>query len=130
MKPLLEPCGYNVVKPDGPDNIAAHADHCHAGVISLALISEINLSAESVLATIHRVNPQLPLVFASLLAFEQAIFPIASLLDKLGFSAQVMGLSSSNSITSQNSVLYLARDDLSATATREQTKHLLQRYMG
>ena len=133
MKPLLEQCGYGVRKPDGPGDIDTQARGCDAAVISLALVSDIVVSAEDVTAAIHRVNPRVPLIFASLLPFQRAVSSVSGLLGKLGITAHVIGISSSNSTTLLNSapsVLYLAKDELSEAAKREQIKQLLRRHIG
>lgn len=133
MKPLLEQCGYGVLKPGSLGDIDTQVRRCDAAVISLALISDIGASAEDVTANIHQVNPRIPLIFASLLPFERAVTSISGLLGKLGLTAQVVSVSSSHSTTSPNSalsVLYLAKDDLSDPAKREQVKRLLQRHVG
>jgi len=133
MKPLLEQCGYGVLKPDGVGVIDTQVKGCDAAVISLALISDVTASAEDVTANIHGVNPKMPLIFASLLPFERAVSTITGLLGKLGIAAHVIGISSSNSTTSSNaapSVNYLAKDELSDAAKCEQIKQLLRRHIG
>lgn len=133
MKPLLEQCGYGVLKPGSLGDIDTHVNACDAAVISLAIISDIAASADDVTANIHRKNPGMPLIFASLLPFERAVAAISGLFGKLGIEAQVVGVSSSISTTSTSSalsVLYLAKDELSDPAKREQVKRLLRRHIG
>lgn len=134
MKPLLEQCGFGVLKPDSFADLDTQARRCNAAVISLALISDIEASAEDVMASIHRVNPKLPIIFASLLPFERAVSTISGLLDKLRVDARVIGVSNSTdspqSPTTTLSVLYLAKEDLTNPVVRERARQLLLRQVG
>ena len=118
MKPLLEQCGYGVLKPGSPGNIDTEVRLNYAAVISLALISDIGATGEDMTANIHLVNPKMPLIFASLLQFERAGSTISILMDKLSLTSQVVGVSKLDSMTSSNllSVLYLAKEDFSDSA--------------
>lgn len=132
MKPLLEQCGFSVLKADSFDDIGAKAKRADAALISLALVSSIEASPEEVLANTLRANPGLPVIFAALLPHETAEKSISSLLNKVGISAQVISVPSSGTETAkkESSVLFLNKDDLTNSQTREQAIQLLLRHIG
>ncbi len=134
MAPLLEQCGYKVVKPDGLADISVKAKTCHAAVISLAIIANINATVEEVLREIYQVNPQMPIIFASLLPYERAASTLTDLLDKLDIKARVIGVASDTgapaSATTAASYLYLAKEDMMGLKAREYARQLLLQHIG
>lgn len=73
MKPLLEECRYAVLKPDSLADIDKYGRNCDAAVISLAVVSDIRATAEEVTDRIYRINPRMPVIFASLLPFDRRL---------------------------------------------------------
>ncbi|WP_049722363.1 hypothetical protein [Gilvimarinus polysaccharolyticus] len=132
MKPILEKCGYNALRPESVADLDAYAKRCDAAIISLAVYSDIEASAEEVAAKIRQANSKTPIIFASLLSFDRAEFIISRLLQALGVSAKVVGTSNSTDSHQAvaSSVLYLAKDDLTDPALRARAEQLLRRYIG
>lgn len=134
MMPLLELCGYSVLKPDGLSDISGMAKTCHAAVISLAIVANINATAEEVLRELYKTNPQMPIVFASLLSFDRAASSLNILLEKAQIRARIVGVSSDSGrpdlATTNASYLYLAKDDMQGPKAQAQAKQLLLEHIG
>lgn len=133
MKPLLDQCGYEVLKPENTSDMVAQAKSCDAAVISLAVVSNMGATAEEVLSEIHKANPKIPIIFASLLPFERVVSTISQMLDKVGIVARVIGASptaASSSTKAGTLALYLSQGDLTDITARARAKQLLLRHIG
>ena len=134
MKPMLEQSGYRVSKPSSLDGVGGMVNESAAAVISLALVSDMTESAEEVLGVMLRKKPTLPIVFASMLAFDRAVPAISQMAKHMGINAKVIGITSPAKVTagtdSNKTFFYLSKDNLSDPTLRNQVQLLLKSYIG
>jgi hypothetical protein len=73
MAPFLADAGYRVERAHAPEDLDAPHQDVVGAVVSLALTSEMPLSAEAVLRRLRSRRAGLPIVFAALLRSEHGV---------------------------------------------------------
>lgn len=131
MKPWLEQHGYRVARLETLDELPALARGSDGAVVSLALNSPLPASAEEVFRALRAAAPRLPVVFASLLPFEQAKPALGRLAEQAGIEAAVLNVESSwdteGRLGTPRAFVYIAKDDLADPARREWARNLVAR---
>jgi len=134
MKPLLAQAGFSVSRPEAVADIAPLARQSTAAVISLAVTSPLNASAEEVFRLVREASPKTRLVFASLLPFERTVESIKHLAKAEGVNLQVVGLNASAQeealLGKPDTCLYFSKEDLSSPQHRERALKLIARHFG
>lgn len=134
MRPLLESSGFQVSKPGQVDELDKLARTAAGAVISLAVASPIAMTPEDVLRALRQVSPRMPVLFASLLSFDQVTTALGRLADKAGIAnATFHGLAQAATLDpvtlrKEQTFLYLSRDDLADAAARDSVGALLKRF--
>lgn len=134
MKPFLEEAGFKVAKAERVTELADLSRGCVGAVISLAVISSMELSAEEVVKHLRQTRPTLPLLFAALLPYAKVKESLERVGRQAGLSPNVIGLdeaeASRSELGSPSGLLYLSKDDLAAPVTRQQAVHAIRCHFG
>ncbi len=96
MKPLLEQRGYTTTKLEWLADLPNLVGGAAGAVISLALTSPIEASAEEVFAKLRRTAPHLPVIFAALLDVKPALAKLEEIARSAGVEATVLGVEAGN----------------------------------
>lgn len=120
MKPLLINAGFDIKGVTAEDGLAAtDIKTCAAAVISLAVVSPINMSPPQVLKALKSGQFKGKIIFAGLVPFERVENNLKQFLADTGWHIDVRALSSASA--SQANAVYVQQSDLaapSATASR------------
>lgn len=92
MKPFLEEAGFKVAKAERVTDLADLSRGCVGAVISLAVSSSMDASAEDVIKHLRQARPTLPLLFAALLPYAKAKESLERIGRQAGLSPKVLGL--------------------------------------
>lgn len=131
MKPFLEENGYAISKLEALENLPALAPKAGCAVISLALSSPLPESAETVFRQLRQAAPGVPVVFASMLSFEQARPGMERLAAQCGVQAALYGIdmeASASQLGRPEAFLYFSKDDLAAPERRAVAARMLKRH--
>lgn len=132
MKPFLEECGYSTHKLEHIDTLPAMINGAAGAVISLALSSSVAQSAEEVFLQLRRAAPTVPVLFASMLTFEQARAGLERIARQAGIQATIVGMDAASAAAAQlgrqESFLYFSKDDLASPERRALAVRLIQRH--
>jgi len=134
MKPFLEELGFATQKLDRVSDLGAKAANTSGAVISLALSSSIPESAEEVFSSLRRASTRVPVLFASMLEPEQANAALAKIAKMSGHVLNALNTKSPSSnwakLGSQETFVYLSKDDLTSPERRAVAAKLVQRHFG
>lgn len=132
MKPFLEENGYLIIKLDAMANLPVMASKVGGAIISLALSSSLPESAEAVLQQLRQTAPGVPVVFASILSFDQARPGMERLASQCGIKATFVGIDSEASASSHlgraEAFLYFSKNDLATPTRRVVAARMLKRH--
>ena len=129
MAPFLQQQGFSFNRLPQLDALDDELVKADAAVISLALSSPLPQSAEDILAAIRQRQPELPIVFASLLPLERVQKNILHLMQQHHSSAaiaaagQMVGAAQPGQAAT---ALYFCKDDLADAIKRESFAKLLK----
>lgn len=132
MRPLLEGLGYRTKKPD----LLADLDNLVGGaagaVVSLALSSPIEESAEAVVRRLGAVSVKLPLIFASMLPFEQAKQNLGRLAQALQLSVTALGvdeaMANASKLGKRETFVYLSKEDITEPTRRRLAEKVISQH--
>lgn len=134
MKPFLEEAGFKVSKAERVTELADLSRGCVGAVISLAVSSSMDASAEDVIKHLRQARPTLPLLFAALLPYAKAKESLERIGKQAGLSPKVLGLDDGglnrSELGSPTGLLYLSKDDLAGPVTRQQAVLAIRRHFG
>lgn len=132
MKPFLEELGYGTRKLEHIGELASLSRGATGAVISLALSSSIAESAQDVFAQLRSAAPQVPVLFAAMLTFEQARPALERIAQSAGLAPTLFGVDAAASVAEslgrQETFLYFSKDDLTVPARRAVAARLIQRH--
>lgn len=116
MKPFLESGGYSVIKLDNNSNLAAQAKSSNGAVISLAVTSSVDDSAEEVFLQMRQGAPRVPVLFAAMSSLEKLKGSLERLAKNAGIQVNILGVSAENEnaavLGKSETFLYISKDDL------------------
>lgn len=132
MRPFLEEAGYAVTTFDGQADLSAGAKDSSGAVISIAVVSSVGESAESVLAELRRISPSLPVAFAGLLEFDKARPALERVGGACGLEVTPLGVipgSETNpALGRPETFVYLSKHDLDDPKRRGLAIRLMRRH--
>ena len=131
MKPFLEENGYTITKLEALANLPTLAPKAGGVIISLALSSPLPESAETVFKQLRQVAPGVPVLFASMLSFEQAQAGMERLAAQSGGQAALYGIDTETSASllgRPEAFLYFSKDDLASPERRVVAARMLKRH--
>lgn len=132
MKPFLEQNGYTPGKIDSLADISARVAGASGAIISLAVVSSVGESAETVFAEMRRHAPRLPVLFASIIDFAAAKSTLERLAKNAGVSATILDISPSSDMHAglgkPDTYVFLSKDDLVSPEQRALAKRIIQRH--
>lgn len=134
MKPFLEHCGYDAIKLENLADLATQARGSAGVVISLAVSSSLGESALEVFMRLRQAAPDVPVMFAAMLALDKSTPGLVRLALHTGIDATIIGVTSGNEQTAAlgqpQTFLYLSKDDLADATRRALALRLIQRHFG
>lgn len=130
MRPWLERGGFEVLTPKGASDLPDKVKRCSRAVVSLALSSPIELSAEEVMHVLRAQAPNTRILFAALLPFEKARPGLERLADQLNVNAVLTDLGALRDVNHSalgrsTTFAYLSKDDLSDETRRARISEML-----
>jgi len=132
MKPFLEESGFETGKLENIDDLQRRVAGVSGAVISLALSSSVADSAEGVFLKLMKAAPKVPVLFASMLSFQQARSGLERIASSSGVQVNLVSLEATpveaSLLGRQETFLYLSKDDLSSTERRALASRLVQRH--
>lgn len=132
MRPLLESLGYQIKKPELLADLDSMAHGASGAVVSLAISSPIGETAEAVVRRLGTVSDKLPLIFTSMLPFEQARQNLARLAQTLQMSVSLLGVEDAMANTSKlgkrEVFVYLSKEDIAEPTRRRLTEKLISQH--
>lgn len=131
MRPFLEENGYTISRLDALANLPTLAPKAGGAIISLALSSPLPESAETVFKQLRQVAPRVPVLFASMLSFEQARAGMERLAAQSGVKAVLYGIDSEASASQlghAEAFLYFSKDDLASPERRMVAARMLKHH--
>ena len=133
MKPFLEQSGFSPVQLHGISELVKLTSTTLSGVIiSLAVQSTIEETAEMVFGAIRRQFPYLPVAFAGMLDGSMASKAIKRLLPEPAETFHVIGTEVKNErrveLGRPSTFVYIRNSDLSAPETGKIAARILQRH--
>jgi len=132
MKPFLEQNGYSPRKVDTLADIPGSTSGAAGAIISLAVVSSIGESAETVFNALRKSAPRLPVLFASIIDFAAAKSTLERLAKNAGFTGAILGIdaaSESNpALGKPDTFLFLNKDDLVSPEQRALATRIIKRH--
>ena len=132
MRPFLEEAGYSVSVSDGKSDLSAGARDSSGAVISIAVVSSVGESAETVLAELRKVSSALPVAFAGLLEFDKARLALQRVGEACDVDITPLGVlpgSETNpALGRPETFVYLSKHDLDDPNKRSLAIRLIRRH--
>lgn len=132
MKPFLEANGFSITKLESLGLLPSVVRGTSGAVISLAISSSIVESADIVFQQLRAASPKTPVLFASMLGFEQARPALEKIAKQVGIPVTIVGIDSANAATAQlgrqETFLYFNKEDLAMPERRTTALRLIQRH--
>jgi hypothetical protein len=132
MRPLLEGLGYQTKKPDHLADLDNMVGGAKGAVVSLALSSPIGESAEAVVRRLGAVSDKLPLIFTSMLPFEQAKQNLGRLAQAIQLSVTLLGvddaMANASKLGKRETFVYLSKEDITDPTRRRVTEKLISQH--
>lgn len=132
MRPFLEQSGYGVSKVERTENLPTQARSSAGAVISLAVSSSVEESADGVFARLRQQAPRVPVLFAAMLALEKIQSSLERIAKQAGIQATILGVAMGNeSLTAlgkPETFLYISKDDLADKTRREIASRMIRRH--
>lgn len=132
MKPFLEQAGYSVARLENPNDLAALARSSKAAVISLAVSSSLGKSAGEIFMQLRQGAPQVPVLFAAMLALDKLECSLQRIARKAGVQANILGVAAANEniaiLGKPDTFLYISKDDLADAPRRAIAARMVQRH--
>lgn len=132
MRPFLEEAGYAVSISDGKSDLSAETTDSGGAIISIAVVSSVGESAETVFGELRRTSPSLPVAFAGLLEFEKARPALERVGEEFDVAIKPLGVipgSETNpGLGRPETLVYLSKSDLDDPTKRKLAIRLLRRH--
>jgi hypothetical protein len=132
MKPFLEQNGYSPKQLDSLVGMASSVVGASGAIISLAVVSSIGESAETVFTELRKSAPRLPVLFASIIDFAAAKSTMERLAKNAGFAGTILGIDqasdSSSALGKPDTFLFLNKDDLVSPEKRALATRIIKRH--
>lgn len=132
MKPFLEQNGYAPKKLDTLGDIPTSVVGTSGAIISLAVLSSVGESAETVFAELRKSARQLPVLFASMINFATAKSALERLAKNLSVQASILDISPANAthpgLGKPDTYLFLSKDDLVSPERRALAASIIKRH--
>jgi len=132
MKPFLEENDFSISKLEELSLLPNVIKGTSGAVISLAISSSIAESADLVFQQLKLTSPRTPVLFASMLGFDQARPALEKIGKLAGIKATLVGVESANDVAAQlgrqETFLYFNKDDLANPGRRAIAARLIQRH--
>ncbi len=130
MKPFLELNGFSPKSVEALTHLAASSANASGAIISLAVSSSIEKSAEEVFLEIRKYAPQLPVLFAAMLDFSAMKGALRQIAKASEIEASILGVDAASEnhpdLGKPNTLLYLSMNDLVAPAKRALAAKIVQ----
>lgn len=132
MKPFLEHGGFDAVKLGNLAELENRARSSAGVVISLAVSSALGESAQEVFTRLRQAAPEVPVLFAAMLALDKSAPSLERLALHAGIEATIVGVASGHehaaALGKPQTFLYLSKDDLADAPRRALALRLVQRH--
>ncbi len=132
MKPFLEQNGYSPRKVDTLADLPGSTAGASGAIISLAVVSAIGESAETVFAALRKVAPGMPVLFASIIDFAAAKSTMERLAKNAGLTGAIFGIDaaieSNPALGKPDTFLFLNKDDLVSPERRSLAARIIKRH--
>lgn len=132
MKPFLELNGFSPKKMDSLTDLRANSVNASGAIISLAVSSTIEDTAEDVFSAIRKQAPQLPVLFAAMLDFAVMKGALRHIAKINGIEATILGVDAASEnhpdLGKPNTLLYLSMTDLTTPPKRALAAKIIQRH--
>ncbi len=132
MKPFLEQNGYAPTPLAALADLPASTTGAAGAIISLAVVSSIGESAETIFTALRKSAPRLPVLFASIIDFAAAKSTLERLAKNSGFTGAILGIdaaSESNpALGKPDTFLFLNKDDLVSPAQRALAARIIKQH--
>lgn len=134
MTPFLAQAGYNITKLNSLSYLRQQASSSAGTVISLAVTSSVNESAEDIFNHLYLNASRCPVVFAAMLPLNKVRTSIERIVQNAGMPATTLSVSLDNmnsvSLGKPETFLYISKDDLVDSHRRQIASHMIQRHFG
>ncbi|MBC3884063.1 hypothetical protein [Undibacterium griseum] len=132
MKPFLEYSGYAAVKLENLADFTTQAKSSSGVVISMAVSSSLGKSAAETFIQLRQEISRVPVMFASILPFDESLAGLKRLAEHAGIQATIVGVSAGNenaaALGKPDTFLYISKDDLADPARRAIASRMTQRH--
>lgn len=130
MRPFLTAGGFSISKPEHVTDLPALLAGAAGAVISLALSSPISASVQEVFEHLRQSNARLPVLFASMLDFEQALPALQRVATAAGIEAELLGVDDHHStrLGRQETFLYFSKQDLADADRRTTASRMIRKH--
>ncbi len=132
MKPFLEHGGFDATKLENLADLATQARGSAGVVISLAVSSSLGESAQEVFTRLREAAPDVPVLFAGMLALDKSTPSLERLATHAGIDATIVGVTPGNeraaALGKPQTFLYLSKDDLADATRRAIALRMVQRH--
>jgi len=132
MKPFLEHGGYDAIKLENLADLAIQARSSAGVVISLAVSSSLGESAQEVLTRLRQTAPDVPVLFAGMLALDKSTPSLLRLAQHMGVEVTIAGVAPgfehAIALGKPQTFVYLSKDDLADAARRAIAQRMVQRH--
>lgn len=133
MRPFLEKSGFAPSKLDSLGDLQhGNVGTFNGAVISTAVISSVNASAEEVFTALRQRNPKLPVLFAGLTEFSMMKSTVERIVGKIHPNAEILPIAASTEnhpgLGKENVFLVLRKEDLAAGAPSELAERILRKH--
>lgn len=132
MKPFLEQAGYSAAKLENLSDLATLARSSKAAVISLAVSSSLGKSADDIFLQLRQGAPQVPVLFAAMLALDKLQGSLQRIARQAGVQANILGVAAENEnaviLGKPDTFLYISKDDLADASRRAIAARMVQRH--
>lgn len=131
---MLEKSGYSATKLENISDLPTLAGEACGAVISLALTSSIEETAEEVFTRLRNAAPNMPILFAAMLDFSRASGVLKTLAENTGTNATIIDVNSTTenpaALGDKNTFLYVSRDGLTSTGLMPLVESALKKHFG
>jgi hypothetical protein len=133
MKPFLEKSGFLPVRLDALSALDSGISGTMSGaVISTAVLSTINASAEEVFSALRKKYPRLPVIFAGLTEFSMMKSAVERVVGRLHPGAEVRPFSGTSEnypgLGRENVFLVLRKEDMAPGPAAEAAERVLRKH--
>lgn len=132
MRPFLELAGFAPKRLDSLTMFKSSNESISGAIISLAVLSSIEDTAEAVFSGIRKYAPRLPILFAAMLDFSAMKGALRRIAKLNNIEATILGVDPSNDnhpdLGKPNTLVYLSMGDLTTPIRSVLASKIVQRH--